>query len=562
MALAKSSPAGHDVFSEDLVLHYFQRIQPDLGISSEEFLDLGRLPNRGPEFNMTTLAITGSRHQNGVSRIHGRVSAEICADCWPQIPPSENPMGYVTNGVHVPTFLAQAWSDLFDRFLGAAWRNHLSDVKFWKRVDEIPDHLFWSVKQSNKSQLFYSLRECLLSQHLRNQVSEVHLERMAKHIDPGDPNVLTIGFARRFATYKRAPLLANNLDWLREILSDEERPVVFIFAGKAHPADIPGQEYLRQIHELSSRPEFAGKILLVEGFDLALARRLVSGVDVWLNNPIYPLEASGTSGMKAAINGTINLSVLDGWWAEAYEGNNGWAIRPSPHQQDEVRRDYEDARTLYEILQDEVIPLYYDRGKHGYSPGWVQKCKWSMASILPRFNMCRVLNDYAANLYLPAAAQGRKLMADDYQRCRQLADWKRRVAAAWPGVSLRRLDESAGRIEYGQSVKLTVAVQLNGLGPEDVTVELLLYRKAAREDEFLPEGLSEGDVMANGAHEVDEQVVAERFMPDGTVQENGECLYTLELQPEWCGRLSFKVRAFPLLRSLTHPHETGLMVWL
>ncbi len=555
-------PAGHDVFPEALVMEYFRHALPGLGISDGEFLELGRLPNRGPEFNMTTLALKGSRHHNGVSRIHGRVSAEICGDCWPQVPPQENPMGYVTNGVHVPTFLAQSWSDLFDRFLGAAWRNHLSDVSFWQRIDEIPDHLFWSVKQSNKSQLFYSLRECLHSQHLRNQVSEVHLERMLRYLDPSDPNVLTIGFGRRFATYKRATLLANNLDWLREMLGDEERPVVFIFAGKAHPADRPGQEFLKQIHDLSTRPEFVGNIVLVEGYDLALGRRLVSGVDVWLNNPIYPLEASGTSGMKAAFNGTLNLSVLDGWWAEAHDGENGWGIRPSPHQGDAGRRDHEDARTLYEILQDEVIPLYYDRGKHGYSPGWLRRCKRSMASILPRFNMCRVLNDYATHLYLPAARRGRRLGAEHYAVARDLAAWRQRVAVAWPGVSLTCRDESVSRIQYGEQVMLSVDVNLNGLAPEDVTVELLLSRRAPLEDAFVPEGLSGGDVVENEIREIEELTVAERFVPGVPDPINGDCRFTLELRPEWCGRLTYRVRAFPLHRGLTHPHETGLMVWL
>ncbi len=555
-------PAGHDVFPEDLVKEYFRHWLPELGISESEFFALGRLAHRGPEFNMTTLALKGSRHHNGVSQIHGRVSAEICADCWPQVPPPENPIGYVTNGVHVPTFLAQSWSDLFDRFLGAAWRNHLSDVGFWRRIDEIPDHLFWSVKQSNKSQLFYSMRECLLFQHLRNQVSEVHLERMLRHLDPSDPNVLTIGFGRRFATYKRAPLLANDLNWLRDILGDEERSVVFIFAGKAHPADIPGQEFLKQIHELSTRPEFVGNILLMEGYDLALARRLVSGVDVWLNNPIYPLEASGTSGMKAAINGTLNLSVLDGWWAEAYDGENGWGIRPSPHEGDPERRDYEDARTLYEILQDEVIPVYYERGKHGYSPGWLQKCKRSMASILPRFNMCRVLNDYASNLYLPAARQGRRFRDEQYALARDLAAWKQRVAVAWPEVSMRRSDDSAARIRYGEQVALSVEVNLSGLEPEDVTVELLLSRRAPLEDAFVPEGLTGGDVVENGMQLSDELIVAERFAPEELNPASGVCRYSLKLQPEWCGRLTYRIRAFPLHRGLTHPHETGLMVWL
>ncbi len=556
-------PAGHDVFVPELALEYFRRFLPGLGISAEEFLGLGRLPDRGPDFNMTILAITGSRYQNGVSRIHGRVSSEICADCWPQVPSEENPMSYVTNGVHVPTFLSWAWSDLFDRFLGAAWRNHLSDVDFWNRIDSIPDHLFWSVSQSIKSRMFYALRECLLAQHLRNQVSEVHLDRMLKYIDPGDPNVLTIGFARRFATYKRAPLLFTDLDWIRQILSDEERPVVFVFGGKAHPADIPGQELMKTIHKISNMPEFEGKVLLVEGYDLALGRRLVSGVDVWLNNPIYPLEASGTSGMKAAINGTINLSLLDGWWAEGYNGQNGWAIKPSPHVSDPARRDYEDARTLYEILQDEVIPLYYARDKHGYSPGWVKKCKDSMAHILPRFNMARVLNDYANQLYIPASRHGRRLGAGKCAAAADLAGWRRKVGAAWPNVTLKRMDDGATRIRFGDKVTVTVGVHLAGLAPDDVTVELLLSRKGSPGESFVAEGVveAEGGVERN-LPESNDLVVAERFLPSGTQGPDGLQRYSLELRPDWCGRLSFSVRAFPFHRMLAHPHETGLMKWL
>ncbi len=556
-------PAGHDQFSPDLILEYFSPYIQELGLSKEEFLELGRLPNLGEDFNMTTLAIRGSRHHNGVSRIHGDVSARVCADCWPQVSPEENPISYITNGVHVPSVLAQAWSDLFDRFLGAAWRNHLMDKGFWERIDEIPDHLFWSVSQSIKSQMCYALRNCLTLQHLRNQVSEAHLERMLKHLDPGNPNVLTIGFARRFATYKRATLLDNDRRWLWEILHQAERPVVFVFAGKAHPADKPGQELLKQIHELSSMSEFVGRILLVEGYDMALARRLVSGVDVWLNNPVYPLEASGTSGMKAAINGSINLSVLDGWWAEGYDGDNGWGIKPSPHSNDETRRDYEDARTLYEILQDDVVPLYYDQGKHGYSPGWVRKCKHSMATVLPRFNTCRMLSEYGRQLYLPAAKRGRKLRKGNFSGAKELAAWKDRIRNLWPGVSLRRLNDGPQRIGYGDNFTLEMAVNLNGLNGDDVAVELLLSRPGAHESSFIALDVIDGEgAVGKKARENDEMTVAERFQPAGPLGDSGEYRFTLQLKPDWCGRLTYKVRAFPYHKNLTHMHEMGLMVWL
>ena len=282
-------------------------------------------------------------------------------------------MSYVTNGVHVPTFLAQEWIDLFDNHFGYEWRHRMTDPGYWARIDEIPDHLFWSVRQSLKSQMLELVRFRISQQHFRNHGSEAHLDRLLKHVDPLNPNVLTIGFARRFATYKRAALLFEDPTWLSQIISEADRPVLFIFAGKAHPADRPGQDLIRHIHGMSHMPEFEGKVLLVEGYDMGLARRLVAGVDVWLNNPVYPLEASGTSGMKAGINGAINLSVLDGWWGEGYDGTNGWAIKPAPTYMDDYRRNKEDSQTLYEILQDQVVPQYYDRGKMGYSPEWVRR---------------------------------------------------------------------------------------------------------------------------------------------------------------------------------------------
>ncbi len=532
-------PAGHDHFAEEMIWDYFGNCCNDLGVGREVFMRLGGA-GHGQDFNMTKLALHGSRHHNGVSRIHGEVSARICADMWPQVSPQESPMTYITNGVHVPTVLAHEWQDLFDNKLGYEWRRRLRDIDFWQRVENIPDNQFWSVHQALKTQMLHTVRYRYTQQHLRNHGSEAHLERMLKHAKPLDPNVLTIGFARRFATYKRATLILENLDWLREIVHDEKRPVLFIFAGKAHPADKPGQELIRRIHEITRSPEFEGKFLLVEGYDLGLARRLVSGVDVWLNNPIYPLEASGTSGMKAGMNGVINLSVLDGWWGEGYDGTNGWAIRPAPEYYDDARRNLEDSRDLYELLQDQVIPMYYRRNELGFSPEWVKMAKRSIATLLPRFNSTRMVVEYVNRFYAPASRQWRRYSENGFAAAKVLADWKAKVREAWSGVSIRRLDDPRRRITFGESMELKVAVDLNGLTPEDVRVELLIGRASK--------------------HGQDKDLTV---LPFKAVSCSGKaCDFALELTPELCGRLLYRIRVYPYHELLTHPYETGLMVWL
>lgn len=530
-------PAGHDHFSRDMILEYFHDYCANTGVAPEELLALGRAQDSA-EFNMTALAIHGSRHHNGVSRIHGAVSARICSDLWPEIDEEESPITYVTNGVHVPTFLAEEWADTFDNFLGYEWRHRLCEDSFWAKVDQIPDHLFWSVHQALKSQMLHQVRDRLTVQHFRNHGSEAHLDRLLKFTDPINPNVLTIGFARRFATYKRAALLFEDIDWLREILSDDERPVLFLFAGKAHPADKPGQDLIRQIASISRQPEFEGRILLVEGYDMGLARRLVSGVDVWLNNPVYPLEASGTSGMKAGINGAINLSVLDGWWGEGYDGTNGWAIKPSPDYYDDYRRNKEESQTLYEILQDQVLPLYYRRDKMGFSAEWIRMAKRSMATLLPRFNSNRMVGEYMSRFYLPASVQGKIFAQHGHEPARRLAEWKTRVRAAWSGVAVRRLGEPKARIAFGEMLRFEVAVKLNGLGPEDVVVEMLLGRP----------------IRAKAAEHA-------RFQFDRESKETREHIFVLEITPALCGKLEYAIRVHPWHELLTHPHELGLMVW-
>ncbi len=352
-------PAGHDQFSDAVVLPYLKAIFDGL-----EVAPLGRPPSGG-DFNMTALALRGSRYHNGVSRIHGGVSAKLLKDYWPQISPDENPLGYVTNGVHVATFLAPEWGEVLDRFLGVGWMHRLGYPGIWEKIRDIPDHIFWSVRQDIKARMLHMVRHRLAHQHTRNHGSESHLERLLRFADPARPNVLTIGFGRRFATYKRATLLFNDLDNFRRMLADRDQPVLFLFSGKAHPADEPGQELIRTLVHMSHQDEFMGRLLFLEGYDLHIARRLVSGVDVWLNNPVHPLEASGTSGMKAGMNGVINLSILDGWWDEGYDGENGWAIKPASPLVDQHRRDREEARTLYELRQDRVIPRYYRRAERG-----------------------------------------------------------------------------------------------------------------------------------------------------------------------------------------------------
>ncbi len=534
-------PAGHDHFSAEAIGSYLPWLRKQLGLTEDEFFALG-LVNGRHEFNMTALAIRGSRFQNGVSRIHGSVSSRICAPLWPELEPRENPLSYVTNGVHVPTFLAPEWADQFDKFLGFDWSHQAGGHGFQERLEAMPDHLFWSVRQSLKAQMLHLVRHRVARQQFRNHGSEAHLDRLLRYADPINPNVLTVGFARRFATYKRATLMFQDLTWLRTILGDETKQVVFLFAGKAHPADVPGQDVIRELNRIARMPEFEGKILLLEDYDLHLARRLVSGVDVWLNNPMYPLEASGTSGMKAGINGVLNLSVLDGWWGEGYDGHNGWAIKPVAEDFDEARRNFEESRTLYELLQDHVIPTYYRRGEMGYSPEWIRMAKRSIASILPRYSSTRMVNEYLAKFYLPATRQGRRYAESDFEPARRLAVWKQHVREVWSKVAMRRLDTPQKRIAFGEGLRLEVGVFLDGLRPEDVALELLIAKQAGHEDDSQPKSY--------------------RFESEGTQTERGEQRFALELSPEICGKLEYRIRIYPQHELLTHPFELGMMRWL
>jgi starch phosphorylase len=364
---------------------------------------------------------------------------------------------------------------------------------------------------------------------------------MQRGTHDGESDILTIGFARRFATYKRATLLFSDPERLQRLLNDPERPVLLVFAGKAHPHDIPGQELIRRIHEFSMHPDFIGRIILLEGYDLAMARKLVTGVDVWLNTPEYPLEASGTSGQKAGMNGVINLSVLDGWWAEGYNGENGWAITPHAPHFDAEYRNHEEASELLELLENQVIPLYYKRNNQGFSESWVELSKASMKSSIPHFNAQRMVRDYIRSYYAPASRQTRSFSEDGFKGIRELAEWKEKVNRSWPEVSLRRVDNSPRSIMSGESLRIEVAARLGDLTAQDVVLECII-----------------GSENEHGVFTAREHV---RFNTSGH-NNQGEALFELDLAPPLPGLQFYKLRIYPCHPLLSHPFETGRLIWL
>ena len=535
-------PAGHDIFDYQLMQSYFGSFAKQLGISMEQFLSLGSTPTNLGGFNQTALALRGSRFRNGVSRIHGDISARMSAFVWPQIAPDENPLGYITNGVHVPTFLEREWANLFDMRFGGGWRNELLNEKYWQQIDDIPAHSFWSLRQSLKTAMLEDVHRRATFQYRRNGYSESLVDRLTEHLTPQGIDTLVIGFARRFATYKRATLIFSDPARLARMLNDPKQPAIIIFAGKAHPHDIPAQALIKAIHDYSLRPEFQGRIILLEGYDQALARRLVSGVDVWLNTPEYPLEASGTSGEKAGINGVINLSVLDGWWGEGYDGENGWAITPHGPAYDPAYRDREEAQELLDTLEKQVMPLYYTRNGHGYSDGWVQRSKASMKSLIPRFNSQRMVMDYVRKYYSYARRQALTMSGNNYARAKEIAAWRKKVDQTWPRVRLRRVDTPQPEITAGKVLPIRVAAFLDGLTPEDVLVECLVGTESEG-GEFIKH-----DTLV--------------FIPGSVDPNTGETEFRLDLQPRLPGLQFYKIRIFPFHNCLSHRFEAGYMLWL
>ena len=532
-------PAGHDVFPHELMRQYFPRLIEDLGVSEEILFALGASPQNAHGFNQTALALRASRFHNGVSAVHEGVAARNEGFIWPAIAPAENPVGHVTNGVHTHTYLATSWVNLFDLRFGRQWRNELCNPDFWHRLDELPDHIWWSVRQLLKLDLLHDVRERLARQYRRNGLAPADIERRLRRLSP-ERDPLLVGFARRFATYKRATLLLTDPGRLAALLNDDEQPVIFLFAGKAHARDVGGQALIRQLHEYAMQPAFAGRLFLIENYDISLARRLVTGVDIWLNNPEYPLEASGTSGMKAAMNGAVHLSILDGWWAEGYTGDNGFGVAPVGHQLPEHERNRLEAEEICRLLFEVAKPGYFDRGGRGFSARWVKLAKTSQRTVLPRFNAERQVIEYTTRFYAPAARLARALRADDHAGARALAAWKAQVTAAWPGVGLRLLAGPPATLAAGSSFELQVAVTPNGLLAADVHVECQL-----------------GALDAEGVFQP-HTAVALTSVAEGS----GEIRYAATVTPGQSGLAALRIRAWPTHPLLAHRFELGRMRWL
>jgi starch phosphorylase len=551
--------AGHDAFGRDLLIAHFGDYLRELGVSAETLVSLARGPHAPNVFNMTRLALTGARHVNGVSRLHGIVSSQLLADHWPELRSEENPVGYVTNGVHVPTFLHQKWAEFFDEVAGPEWRERLSDEEYWKVLERVPDRSWWAAGQTVKSDMLVSVRERLRREFERSGQNPVQWRHITRYLDPARPDVLVIGFARRFATYKRAALLLRDRARLARLVNDPDRPVVFLFAGKAHPADLPGQAVLRDIKQAMLSPDLIGRVIFIEDYDIQLARWLVSGCDVWLNNPIAPLEASGTSGIKAAVNGRLNLSVLDGWWAEGFADDNGWGLPPA-NVQDPERRDQLESQLLLDTIEEEVVPLYYARDEHHCPSRWVRYCKRAMMTVIPRFNMRRVVADYARGIYLPAAAHGARLGAHDAAGARTLADWKARVRRDWHSVVPRLLGALPLAMPHAEALRLRVAVQLGALQPNDIRVEFIARRELPETPHDLPLLASSRPVLANGERRATERGEwSAVLLPTGETEPDGSHVFALDAFAPSCGQFSVAIRAYPWHELLAQPYELGLM---
>lgn len=433
-------PAGHDYFDEGLFGKYMGGYPSRMGISWDDLMDLGRNNpgDKGERFCMSVFACNTSQEVNGVSWLHGKVSQEMFSSIWKGYFPEESHVGYVTNGVHFPTWSATEWKELYFKYFNENFWFDQSNPKIWEAIYNVPDEEIWKTRMTMKNKLVDYIRKSFRDTWLKNQGDP---SRIVSLMDKINPNALLIGFGRRFATYKRAHLLFTDLDRLSKIVNNPDYPVQFLFTGKAHPHDGAGQGLIKRIIEISRRPEFLGKIIFLENYDMQLARRLVSGVDIWLNTPTRPLEASGTSGEKALMNGVVNFSVLDGWWLEGYREGAGWALTEKRTYQNQEHQDQLDAATIYSILETEILPLYYARNKKGYSEGWIKVVKNSIAQIAPHYTMKRQLDDYYSKFYCKLAKRFQTLAANDNAKAKEIAAWKEDVVAKWDSIEIVSCDK-------------------------------------------------------------------------------------------------------------------------
>ena len=534
-------PAGHDYFDEALFGKYMGGYPARLGISWDELIGMGRQnpDDHNERFCMSTFACNTCQDVNGVSKLHGWVSQKMFSPLWKGYFPEENHVGYVTNGVHFPTWAATEWRKIYDKYFDKNFMNDQSNEEIWHAINNVPDEEVWSTRMALKQKLVDYIREKFTENWLRNQGDPARVVSLLQRINP---NALMIGFCRRFATYKRAHLLFTDIDRLAKIVNDPEHPVLFFFSGKAHPADGAGQGLIKKIYEISQRPEFLGKIIFLEDYDMQLARRLVSGVDIWMNTPTRPLEASGTSGEKAEMNGVVNLSVLDGWWVEGYREGAGWALPEKRTYENQAYQDQLDAATIYGLLENDIIPMYYNRNKKGYSADWVKVIKNSISTIAPHYTMKRQLDDYFDRFYNREALRFKKLQENDYRLAKDIALWKEIVAERWDEIHVVSKDTSLLDTGGETGKKYTMQYVIDEQGLDDaVGLELVSLKSNTSQD--------------------DHEVYSVR--PFKVKGHEGN-LYTFEavIEPDVAGAFRSCVRMYPKNVNLPHRQDFCYVKWL
>lgn len=532
-------PAGHDYFDESLFGKYMGGYPSMLGITWDEFIGMGRQnpDDHSEQFCMSVFACNTCQEVNGVSKLHGWVSQKMFSPIWKGYYPEENHVGYVTNGVHFPTWTATEWQQLYAKYFDKKFLKDQSNESIWHAIYDVPDEEIWKTRMILKKNLVEYIRKKFSETWLKNQGDPARVVSLLERINP---NALMIGFCRRFATYKRAHLLFTDLDRLAKIVNNPERPVQFIFSGKAHPADGAGQGLIKKVFEISQRPEFLGKIIFLEDYDMQLALRLVSGVDIWMNTPTRPLEASGTSGEKAEMNGVVNLSVLDGWWVEGYRDGAGWALPQERTYQNQGYQDQLDAAMIYSLLENDIVPLYYNRNKKGYSEGWIKTIKNSIATIAPHYTMKRQLDDYYSRFYTKQATLFKKLSANDNQLAKELAQWKETVAERWDSIHVvSKSDFIVNGVETGKKYSMRYVIDEQGLN-DAVGLEFVSVKTDRNGEERI--------------------FNVREFKMVG--HEGNLYTFELEFEPDVAGSFKGCVRMFPKHEMLAHRQAFCYVKWL
>lgn len=533
-------PAGNDIFDISLVEEYFADKCHKIGLSVEEFLKLGMAGDQlEPGFNMGVLALKIAGKKNGVSKLHGEVSRELFSDVWPNIAEDESPITYVTNGIHTCSWLAPNLKELYNEYLIPGWQSRVQDEDVWTRINDIPDERLWAEHVERKEKLIRLIKQNVTDRYVN---SGIGYDQIAEIVNKLNPNALTIGFARRFATYKRATLIFKDIARLTQILNDEQRPVQIIFAGKAHPADKEGQDLIKYIHEVSLMPQFKGKIFLLENYNIGISRYLISGVDVWLNNPRRPMEASGTSGEKASVNGVINFSVLDGWWCEGYDGENGWTIGSNAHYDSYEEQDKADSNSLYHTLENKIIPAYYNQDRNGVSKEWVTYMKNSIRTTGGMYSTARMVCDYTNNLYMPLC-NIRKQYFEDADKVREFTEWKKNIKKNWDGITIiqdNNIDNA--KMVAGSEITVNCKVQLPNIDVSNADVQVYF-----------------GQFLDNGTVK---NVYTESMNKVGEDRENNIYSYEAVLNLKTGGNFGYTFRVMPKHPMLLDAENLNLVKWI